>query len=144
MHLFFYSALPIGLLIFVNSLLFYRVYQARRVSHMALENPTLQSNRSINRTIVVSTLIFIVMTLPTAISSILYSYLAQKEFVFFSVRLFDTFSFTFHAFYFLILYRNKKFKKKLIKSFKKCFIRRVNVWTTTGTTKNTAAVFPRV
>lgn len=57
------------------------------------------------------------MTLPTAVASFYYNYLKSFELGSFLILLFNSITFSFHAFnFFIFVYENKNFKRKL-KSF---------------------------
>lgn len=74
-----------------------------------------------NKTVIYTTISFIVMTLPNAVVSFLYPTLAQYSLGLLIIRLGDLFSFSFHGFNFFINFAfNKKFRhqfRNLLKSF---------------------------
>ena len=66
------------------------------------------------------TFLFILMTLPTAVASFFYNRLMSQHYGPFIILLFNSVTFSYHAFnFFLFVYENKIFKRKLKSVYKK-------------------------
>lgn len=82
-----------------------------------------KSSKSLTKTIIKTCLLFVLMTLPNAVVSLMYTYLANSELGFLIIRIGDLLSFTFHGFnLFINLYLNKRFRQKC-----KCLVSRTKV-----------------
>lgn len=118
--------MPFACLIVTNSLMISHVYKsARRVHNRILKSnsstATLgstnkqsksdSSKNSLNKTIIASTIMFIIMTLPTAISSFFYAEWNKSDEGKLLINLFDDLSLTYHGCNFFILtIFNRKFR----------------------------------
>lgn len=136
-----YSLAPFTILIVFNVLMLVHVYQShRRIlgtnktsnSYTTQEDNETNSKKitttarspkkSLNQTIIASTLLFIVMTLPTVISSLLWYSWSKTELGNFLINLFDDLTFTYHGLNFFILaIFNRKFRSQIIEITKSIF-----------------------
>lgn len=127
-HLVTYSLAPFAFLITINSLMLFHVYRSSKrlksqtpIISLARKSSVISSSpkQSLNKTIIISTIMFIVMTLPTAISSIYFTEWVQTDEGNLLINLFDDLSFTYHGFNFFILTSfNRKFREMLFINFR--------------------------
>ena len=118
-----YSFVPFALLLIANVLLIHKIFFRRgrivEEHHLNAFNGRSPSslftkkNLSMTRTIITITLLFILMTSPSAFAAIFYSELVKTEFGYELVNLFDKITFSYHGLTFVILYfSNKKFRSE--------------------------------
>ena len=110
-----YSLIPFILLALASALLIFEMNR-RTASTIATSANRQENQKSLNKTVVSLTVLFIVMTLPGAVvTSFLYAYLFNSgEIGNLVIIVCDCFSFSFHALNFLILLlTNKRFLREV-------------------------------
>lgn len=111
-HLANYSLLPFIIMLSLNLLLWIELNKSKaRLKDLNYSSD--RSAKSLTKSIIKTCLLFVLMTLPNALVSLMYTWLAQSDLGFLIIRIGDLFSFTFHGFnLFINLYVNKKFRLK--------------------------------
>ena len=108
-HSFLYSYIPFVLLAINNLLL---IHSIRSHHTITLTNSSKTKQRSLNKTVLLITALFIVLTLPSSIASIYYDQLIVSSAGFVILIALDSLTFSYHSFnIFVLLYTNKKFKR---------------------------------
>ena len=76
----------------------------------------MSKNESMNRTIITVTMLFLVVTLPTAYVSFFFADMIKTDLGYFLIVLFNCVTFSYHGLYFfLLLLSNNKFKREFFK-----------------------------
>lgn len=115
-HLAIYSIIPFILLSISNISLIFYIKKSKKclVSSIVINNKKQHSNimrQRMNKTIIYTTALFILMTLPTATTSLFYTKLIASDGGLFLIRFFNSISFSFHGLNFFVhLLFNKKFR----------------------------------
>ena len=113
-HSFLYSFIPFTLIAILNVLLLLHLNELRKNSAGLANSPLALQQMSINITILVITILFIVFTFPGAVISQFYSALVVSENGNIVIYVGDCFTFSYHAFTIIILsFTNKEFSRKL-------------------------------
>lgn len=117
-----YSIVPFIFMMLLNFLLWNELNRSKiRLKNVQVLND--KSFKNLTKTIITTCLVFVLMTLPNAIVSLMYTFLANSDLGFLIIRIGDLLSFSFHGFnLFINLYVNKKFRRKC-----KCFISRTKI-----------------
>lgn len=122
-HLGLYSLVPFTVLTIFNILMLMHIYKKSRRLKVTTDAknssvPARTRTKSPNKTVVATTILFILLTLPTAIVSILYNNLFTTDYGKFIVNFADDLSFTYHGMNLLILaVFNRKFRTTLVEMF---------------------------
>ena len=115
-HSCLYSYIPFVILLASNAMLIYSIAN-RRVKGIENENSR-KRQRSMNRTVLLATLLFILMTLPSTIAANMLNLLAKIPRGLQIVVILNAFSLTYHAHGFVILWiTNRKFRQLLKETF---------------------------
>lgn len=123
-HLMLYSVVPFIVLLIVNFLLVRKIMSRKKI-HLSISNVTNEKksrkNDRINRTVLLLTFLFILMTLPSASASFFFTTLVTSDFGLFLIVLFNCISFSYHGFNFIFMaFSNKIFFEEYKKLFKCC------------------------
>lgn len=118
-HTYLYSLVPFAILATSNIMLIFKIKsRGVRISMADLSRQTQPSNRTARtiRIVMAITILFIVFTLPVAVSNYFYYQLNLSDYGVFLINLFDEISFTYYAFFFFItFFTNLVFKKEVHK-----------------------------
>ena len=116
-HSFLYSFIPFSLIAILNILLLMHLNglrNARKEGALLADSPLSRKQMTINVTIMIITILFIVFTSPGAVISQFYSTLIMTETGTALIFLGDCITFSYHAFTIIILcLSNKEFLRKL-------------------------------
>ncbi|CAF0935789.1 unnamed protein product [Brachionus calyciflorus] len=126
-HLVSYSLMPFVILTISNFLLFIYCNKSRRKvfqnfklgeDSVSTNNTSLKVNKNnkahtaLTFSIIKTCVLFVLMTMPNAVVSLMYAYLYDTEYGLLVIRIGDLLSFTFHGFNFFInLFVNRRFRK---------------------------------
>lgn len=122
-----YSLAPFLVLAIANLLLIRKI-MSRKVVKMTTMSSTFTNAKStgkksksdrINKTVIILTLIFVMMTLPLASASFFFNQLVLTDYGLFIIVLLDCISFSYHGLNFILMaFSNKIFRKQYKKTFK--------------------------
>jgi hypothetical protein len=120
-----YSYIPFSLLALLNLLLI--IHINKKKSNLEQNKTQVSKQKTMNRTVISMTLMYIIMTIPGTLVSIYYGFLIQTDWGTFLLFLGDSIDNSYHGLNFIILLiTNKKFlneakniltKKKVIREF---------------------------
>lgn len=121
-HLMTYSVVPFLVLLVANFLLIRKI-KSRKLIHLSFSSSTnvkkSKKNDRINRTVLLLTFLFIIMTLPLACASFFFTQLIISDFGLFAIVFFNCISFSYHGFNFIFMaFSNKIFREEYKKLFK--------------------------
>jgi len=115
-HPYLYSFIPFTLLAIINILLIIDLHQNKRIS--SADNNSKITQREINTSIIIMTLLFIIMTAPCAVCSMLYSQILRLNNGEIIIMTLNCITFSYHAFNNIVLcLSSKHFLKQIKKSF---------------------------
>jgi hypothetical protein len=112
-HLFTYSLVPFSILLIFNILLIFEVRKSRLSISANNNSFALKRKFQMSLTVIILTFSFIIMTLPGAIvSGFFFAIFTFTDEGYFKLILFDSITFSYHAFnFFILLLSNKKFSE---------------------------------
>jgi hypothetical protein len=118
-HLILYSVVPFGLILVLNSLLILKMRSRSLIyiKSFSLSNSSSRKSKrnSMNKTVIILTFLFILMTLPSACASYFFDQLFVSEHGRFIVALCDAISFSYHGLNFVVYFlTNRRFRRKLM------------------------------
>ena len=115
MHSILYSFLPFLMLAITNILLILFLYKLSHVSTLQLNASKAKKQKSLNITVISLTLIFIVMTSPSALCSIYFEKWIGTQLGAVFITLSDCICFSYHGLNFALLFvSNKKFLREVV------------------------------